>query len=113
MQDKLILSNWKEIKENVRTDYHISDVSFSTWIAPLEVHRICDGSVIYVVIPSNQELVCKYISGKYKNCFQTTIQKMYNFSYEIRFILQDEAQKQAPLNPINASVFENGSQWQF
>ena len=110
MKDEMILrNNWQEILERVRIDYAVSEVSYSTFIAPLKVDRICEGN-IYVVAPTNQILACEYISAKYKQCFQTTIQKMYNFSYEIRFILQDEAQKQATLNPINASVFENGSQ---
>lgn len=37
-----IEARWDEIKETIRKEYDLSDVSYHTWIEPLEVFR-CTG----------------------------------------------------------------------
>ena len=36
----LIEKNWSEILEHVRKEHELSDVSFETWLLPLQVHSV-------------------------------------------------------------------------
>ena len=50
----LVLENWDEIIQRLKIEHGLSDVSFKTWIAPLEVYKVED-SVVFkkVYIGSN------------------------------------------------------------
>ena len=63
-----IKENWITIKEAIRKEYNITDISFRTWIEPLEIYNI-ENDVVTIIIPSDQPQTLKYISTKYKNFF--------------------------------------------
>ena len=48
-----IIEKWDEILNTVKQEYEISDVSFDTWIRPLEVFAI-EGNTLYILVPSEQ-----------------------------------------------------------
>ena len=58
-----IIEKWDEILNTVKQEYEISDVSFDTWIRPLEVFAI-EGNTLYILVPSEQ-MALSYISKKY------------------------------------------------
>ena len=41
-----ILEKWEEILHTIKTEHDISDISFDTWIRPLEVYGV-DGNTLY------------------------------------------------------------------
>lgn len=84
-----IKENWAEIKEIVRREYNLSDISFSTWIEPLQINTI-ENDVVNIIIPSNQAHALNYISTKYKSFFQVTISEMYDHTYDVNFILESD-----------------------
>ena len=43
-----IIEKWDEILNTVKQEYEISDVSFDTWIRPLEVFAI-EGNTLYIL----------------------------------------------------------------
>ena len=59
-----IESSWDSIKENIRKEYNISDVAYSTWIEPLKYGGIKSNNVI-VIIPSDKSLSLNYKEKKY------------------------------------------------
>jgi chromosomal replication initiator protein len=86
-----INENWESIKDTVRNEYDLSDVSYSTWINPLVFHDIDEETnKITILIPSNQAHALKYISSKYALYFQVTIAELTKISYEISFILEKD-----------------------
>lgn len=85
-----ISENWTTIKETVRREYNLSNISYRTWIEPLEFHNIVD-DVINIIIPSNQAHSLNYISSKYKSFFQVTISEMFDYEYDVNFILEKDA----------------------
>jgi chromosomal replication initiator protein len=85
-----IKENWTEIKETVRREYNLSDISFHTWVEPLEFFNVVN-DVINIIIPSDQAHALNYISSKYKSFFQVTITEMFNHNYDITFILEKDA----------------------
>lgn len=88
-----IKKNWGIIKETVRREYSLSDISYHTWIEPLEVYNIKDDTV-NIIIPSDQAHALNYISNKYKSFFQVTITEMFNHEYDINFILEKDIKVQ-------------------
>lgn len=98
-----IKENWSEIKESIRREYNISDISYQTWLQPLEFYNIID-DVVNIIIPSDQAHALNYISSKYKSFFQVTITEMFNHNYDIKFILEKDARiKEAQENEVSMS----------
>ena len=96
-----IKDNWELIKETLRTEYDLSDISYKTWIQPLTFHSEND-EVVTIMIPSDQAHSLKYISSKYKSFFQVTISEMLDHTYDISFILEKDAEnEQASVYNIN------------
>ena len=86
-----IKENWDLIKETLRTEYDLSDISYNTWVKPLNFHSVKD-DIVTIMIPSDQAHALKYISSKYKSYFQVTISEMMNHTYDISFILEKYAE---------------------
>ncbi len=85
-----IIERWEEIKETVRREYSLTNVSYHTWVQPLKIHNVID-DVVYIVIPSDQANAFSYISNKYKTFFQVTITEMFLHDYEVTFIMEKDA----------------------
>ena len=84
-----IKENWSTIKETIRREYNISDISYQTWVNPLEFHNVVD-DVVNIIIPSDQAHALNYISSKYKSFFQVTITEMFDHNYDVKFILEKD-----------------------
>ena len=90
-----IKENWTTIKEAVRREYSLSDISYHTWVEPLEFHNVVN-DVVSIIIPSDQAHALNYISSKYKSFFQVTITEMFDHPYDISFILEKDVQSEEP-----------------
>lgn len=85
----LILQKWDEILMTVKTEHEISDISFDTWIRPLEVYGI-DNNTLYILVPSEQ-MTLGYISKKFYLPLKVAITEMTGIEYDIKFILPEQA----------------------
>ena len=95
-----IKENWDLIKETVRKEYDLSDISYNTWIKPLNFYNE-KNDVVTIMIPSDQAHALNYISSKYKSYFQVTISEMMNHTYDIAFILEKDAEDETLSTPGN------------
>ena len=84
-----IEKNWDLIKETLRNEYDLSDISYNTWVKPLSFHSVRD-DVVTIMIPSDQAHAVSYISAKYKNYFQVSISEMFNHEYNVSFLLEKD-----------------------
>ena len=50
-----IRENWNTIKETIRREYNLSNISYNTWVEPLEFHNVVD-DVVNIVIPTRRML---------------------------------------------------------
>ena len=107
---ELIREKWNLIKETLRTEYDLSDISYNTWVKPLNFHSEKD-DIVTIMIPSDQAHALKYISSKYKSYFQVTISEMMDHTYDIAFILEKDAENETSsskavynINYINANL---------
>ena len=108
-----ISDNWNLIKETIRSEYELSDISYSTWIEPLKLNKVEDDRV-YIIIPLDQQHALDYISKKYKIFFQVTISEMMNKTYDISFILEKEIESEKGLDniskkPVYNIMYENAN----
>ena len=97
-----IKENWELIKDTLKKEYSLSEISYSTWVAPLKFHEIKD-DVVIILIPSDQAHALNYITNKYKSYFQVTISEMMEHTYDISFILEKDAQAetQNQIKPVH------------
>ena len=89
--------NWEMIKQTIHTEYDLTNISYNTWIEPLQFYDVKDDTV-YIQIPTGQAHALNYISNKYSNYFKVTISEMMDHDYDISFILEKE--KAADTIPI-------------
>ena len=110
-----IKENWELIKDTLKKEYSLSEISYSTWVAPLTCYDVKDDEVI-ILIPSDQAHALNYINNKYKSYFQVTISEMMDHTYNISFILEkdtlnkEENNKESlKSNPVYNINYENAN----
>ena len=91
-----ILEKWDEILQTVKTEHDVSDISFDTWIKPLEVFGV-EGNTLYILVPSEQ-MTLSYISKKYYLPLKVAIAEIIGTEYEIQFILPEQTRNIRPLD---------------
>ncbi len=112
----IIKENWNKIKEIIRTEYDLSDISFNTWVKPLEYHETVD-DVVYIVIPADQSgMSLNYISSKYSKFFQVTITEMFDHNYDVTFVMEKDLKyknltenEATPVKPVYNINYENAN----
>ena len=105
----LIKENWEEIKESLRKEYDLSDISFSTWVSPLK-YGYTEGDIVKILIPSDQAHALNYISSKYKSYFQVTISEKMGQTYNISFILEKDAQTEESIMESPKNIYNINSE---
>ena len=84
-----VIEKWKDILQMVKEEHGLTDVSFNTWIKPLEVFAI-ENNIIYILVPSEQ-VGLSYINKKYYLPLKVAITETTGINYDIQFILPDQA----------------------
>ena len=95
-----VIEKWKDILQMVKEEHGLTDVSFNTWIKPLEVFAI-ENNIIYILVPSEQ-MGLSYINKKYYLPLKVAITETTGINYDIQFILPDQA-KTMNINSKSAS----------
>ena len=80
---------WDQIKETIRKDYELYDVTYKTWIEPLLFYSEEDYTVT-ILIPSDKAQSLSYIVSRYYDIFHVTISEMFNHEYNIVFKLEKD-----------------------
>jgi chromosomal replication initiator protein len=83
-----VIEKWEEIINTVKKEHELSEVSFDTWIRPLEVYAV-DGDKLYILVPSEQ-MGLSYIKKKYYLPLKVAIAEITGTQYDIEFILPDQ-----------------------
>ena len=60
-----LFENWEEIKQYIREEYGLTDISFNIWIKNMKLQSVKD-HVAVIQIPSDQSHALSYITGKFK-----------------------------------------------
>ena len=84
----IVTKNWNSIIHKLKIEHGLSDVSFKTWIAPLEVYDVVD-STVYILVPLKASV--DYITQKYLLPFQVCIAEITEKEFEVKFITSDDS----------------------
>lgn len=87
----LLKEKWEEILYLVKVEHELSDISFKTWLQPLQIHSVSDHTVT-ILVPSEQ-MGIDYITKKYMFPIKVAIAELIGREYEISFILPEQAKK--------------------
>ena len=109
-----IISKWDEILNTVKKEHEISDISFDTWMRPLEVYAV-EENTLYILAPFEQ-MALSYIQKKYYLPLKVAIGEVTGMEYDIQFILPEHAKslnikkptkKVSSLNGANSNLNPN------
>ncbi|MCM1183898.1 MAG: chromosomal replication initiator protein DnaA [Roseburia sp.] len=84
-----IKEKWDEIKEILRKEYELTNISFNTWVAPLRFYKE-ENDIVYILIPSEQANLQSYIQKQYTIYFNVTISELMNHDYTVSFITEKD-----------------------
>ena len=101
-----IKANWLTIKETIKREYDLTDISYKTWVEPLEFYKVIN-DVVNIIIPSEQSHMLDYISSRYKSFFKVAITEMFNHYYEVSFILKKDIPAEAPSESVSENNPDN------
>lgn len=105
----ILKEKWDQILQTVKVEHELSDISFKTWLQPLQLHEITDTTVT-ILVP-NEQMAIDYISKKYTFPLKVAIAECTGKEYNIEFILPEQAaaqleakKKVAAVNIVDNSV---------
>lgn len=78
---------WDVILQNLKEEHDISDVSYKTWLLPLEVIDADEASGIVTILIPEEHLSLNYIKKKYSFLLQVSIEEITGFSCSLDFVL--------------------------
>ena len=83
---------WEEILYLVKIEHELTEVSFKTWLKPLQIYDVSDHTVS-ILVPS-QQMGIEYITKKYTFPIKVAIAEVTGKEYDIEFISSETAKKE-------------------
>ena len=99
----IIKEKWLDIIEKVKNDYFLTEVSYTTWLLPLQVYEVTEDTVT-VLIPSDKEHAINIISKKYKMLLEVVIEEVTGQRYEVSFILEKDIDRKMTEKAVHTPV---------
>lgn len=105
-----IKGSWSEIKEMIKMEYDLTDISYTTWVEPLQFYNVVD-DVVSIVVPADKSHLLGYISSKYGSSFQVTITERFDHFYDVKFISEKDIAAISPEEEDSSEDSENSSNY--
>lgn len=102
---ELVEQKWNDILQSVKEEYELTDVSYNTWLKPLDIYAIQDNKV-FILVPSEQ-MGLNYINKKYYLPIKVTIAEMTGIEYDVEFVLPEQAKQIRPVKPKKNTMRES------
>ena len=90
----ILNEKWEEILQLVKTEHELSEISFKTWLKPLQINSV-SGNTVYILVPSEQ-MGIEYITKKYMFPIKVAIAEIIGHEFDIEFILPEQAKSVEP-----------------
>ncbi len=104
-----LMNKWEEIKSFIQKEYSLTDISFKTWIQPLDIYEVKD-DIVTILIPSDKAQSINYISNKYYHPIKVSISEALKRECDIRFVLEKDIFNNPGIPqtaPSNNVLYEN------
>ena len=102
---EIVEQKWDEILQTVKDEYELTDISFNTWIKPLEIYAIQD-KTLYILVPTEQ-MGLSYITKKYYLPLKVAVTEITGIDYELKLVLPEQAKSIRPVRPKKTAVTES------
>ncbi len=89
---KRLQKNWDDILLYLKEEHDIMDVSYRTWLLPLELHHM-DGDTAVIAVPDSAMI--GYIRKKYSFFLKVAIEEKTGIQCDVDFISKEDAEKSA------------------
>jgi len=110
-----IQHKWKDILQTVKVEHDLSDVSFNTWLKPLEVHNYNENeNKVFLLVPSGQ-MGLNYVSKKYTLPIKVAFGEILGLSCDIEYILPEQIKKEdiknenKEINSLSIDIIEKSN----
>lgn len=97
--NNVITKNWEEILEFLRVQHNITEVSFRTWIRPLEIYSVENNHVIIAIDDTKVGNSKNFIESKFGFPLQVSIEEITGEHFDIEFKLSSELQNEKSAEP--------------
>ena len=84
----LLIKNWDNILDFLKTEYNVSYPSYKTWLLPLQVYEVV-GNCVTIAVDDNKvgSTNVDFIRNKYGLLLRTAIAEIVNQDYELSFVM--------------------------
>lgn len=83
----LLQEKWKDILLSIKEENNITDISYRTWLLPLEIYAIEDDVLYILFATDSDQMSLNYIAKKYTLFLQVAIAELTGKEYMLKFIL--------------------------
>lgn len=97
-----LTDSFDDIKETIRKNCGLTDISFQTWIEPLTFHTSKDNTV-YILIPSDNTVALTYLEKNFIDFFRVAISEQVGVHVDVVFVLSDDAEDVTGITGNDAS----------
>ena len=80
----LVVDKWAEILNFFKNEFDIADVSFNSWIKPLQVYSV-ENNVVTLLFKENDAMI-EYIKKKFYLPLMTSIQEVTGEGLDVEFV---------------------------
>ena len=102
-----IVKKWEEILSYLKNEYAITDVSYDSWIKPLELFQIEDNKLYLTYNGDQNTMSLSYVTRKYATPLKVTIAEIAGIQFdEILVISQDNANQIKKEKKVNINIEE-------
>lgn len=88
----------------VKREHELTDISFNTWLKPLQIFSI-QNNRIYILV-SGEQMGLTYINRKYYLPLKVAVAEVTGTEYEIEFVLPEQAKKLKTPHPRRRATTE-------
>lgn len=107
----IVEQNWDQVLNKMKLEYCSSNISYTTWIAPLTVYEVKDNTV-YILVKLKASL--EHIQDKYLLPFKVCIAEVTGTEYEVEFVtdspkvIKEKKESSVQKTRVNA-IYENAN----
>ena len=113
---KILQDNWQQILLTIKDETNLTNVAYSTWLAPLEVFSIEDDKLYILYSKDTDQMTIDHIKRRYENFLIVAIAEITGKEYSLRFLLPKDANirkakvtESQPTAVLNATIIEQSN----
>ena len=80
---------WEQIKESIRVEHLLTNISYNTWIVPLKIYDVSNDTV-YIKIPTELGQSINFFNNRFNAPFKVAISEALQKEYSVKFVTEQD-----------------------